>query len=299
VSIVLNRAKSHIETKIKNGEALTKVESDLRDLIGFEDLSPDQKLDLRDRLKKLTLMSDGQVNPKTAKTLAGYHFENYILHLSPADSSGVNLCPAASKGCKAACLNTAGRGRFDSIQWARLRKTLYFLKLKADFLSHLDREIGKAVKSASKNGVKVTVRLNGTSDLPWESLKVRDGLSLIELYQNVTFYDYTKIFSRLARLKLRPLKNYSLTFSFSESNESESLKALDLGFNVARVFDSIPKDYQGTEVLDGDSHDFRFLDRQDSKGFWIGLKAKGQAKRDASGFVTRLETDAKPKTKAA
>lgn len=299
MSDILNRAKSHIETKLKNNELLTKVESDLIDLINFDQLDASKKLELSNRLKKLTLLSDGLVNPKTAKTLAGYEFKNYILHLTPSDLSGVNLCPKASLGCRAACLNAAGRGRFDSIQFARLRKTLFFSKFRSQFLNQLDLEIDKAYKSGLKNGVKVTIRLNGTSDIPFESIKVRDGLSLIELYQNVTFYDYTKILGRLKRLKLRPLSNYHLTFSFSESNEAESLKALSLGYNVARVFDSIPKTYQGTEVVDGDLHDFRFLDRKESQGLWIGLKAKGPAKRDKSGFVTRLSVETKSKAKVS
>lgn len=290
---LIDRAKSHIEAKIKNNEALTKVDADLIDLINFDSLTESQRVDLSARLKKLTLLSDGLVNPKTAKTLAGYHFENYILHLSPANSSGVNLCPAASLGCAASCLNSAGRGRFDSIQFARLRKTLFFVKLKTQFLSQLDSEIGRAYASGLKRGVKIAIRLNGTSDIPWENLKVRQDLSLIELYQNVTFYDYTKILSRLERLKLRPLKNYSLTFSASESNETQVLKALTLGYNVAKVFDSIPENYQGTKVLNGDVHDFRFLDATSSQGFFVGLKAKGQAKKDTSGFVTRLSTETK------
>jgi hypothetical protein len=293
VSILIDRAKEYLETKIKNGEALTPLETDLTELIEFDSLSESSVEALKTRLKKMTLLSDGQVNPKTAKTLAGFEFENYILHLTPSNFSGVNLCPKASKGCQAACLNSAGRGRFDSVQFARLRKTLFFVKLKTQFLAQLDREIGRAYQSGLKNGVKVTIRLNGTSDIPFESLKVRDGLSLIELYQDVTFYDYTKIISRLERLKLRPLKNYSLTFSASESNESEVLKALSLGFNIAKVFNYIPETYQGREVLDGDSHDFRFLDKTSSEGFYIGLKAKGLAKTDKTGFVTILDVDKK------
>lgn len=296
---MINKTKSHIETKIKNGEALTKVEADLLDLIEFNSLSEAKRQDLSKRLSKLTLLSDGQVNPKTVKTLAGFEFENYILHLTPSNLSGVNLCPAASSGCRAACLNTAGRGRFDQTQFARLRKTLFFRYFRSQFLNQLNHEIGAAYRKGRAAKIKTVIRLNGTSDLPFELLKVHDDKSLMELHPNVIFYDYTKIFSRMQRLKLKPIKNYSLTFSFSESNESESLKALSLGFNVVRVFDSIPEIFKDVEVLNGDLHDFRFLDKTASQGFWIGLKAKGPAKRDASGFVTRLETDAKPKRKAA
>lgn len=298
MSIVLNRAKSHIETKLKNKGKLSNLETDLLDLINIDSLSPDAKTGLEKRLSKLTLLSDGQVNPKTAKTLAGFEFKNYILHLTPSDLSGVNLCPKASQGCRAACLNSAGRGRFDAIQFARLRKTLYYTKFKSQFLSQLDREIGKVYSKASKQKIKVTIRLNGTSDIPFESIKVRDGLSLIELYQDVTFYDYTKIFSRLARLKVSGLKNYHLTFSASETNDHEVFQALELGFNVATVFDSIPETFFNSKTIDGDSHDFRFLDAKESRGLVVALKAKGPAKRDASGFVKRVQTQCASKVSA-
>jgi hypothetical protein len=293
MSIILNKAKTHIEVKQKNGETLTQVETDLLNLINLDQLSSSEKLDLIESLKNLTLLSDGKVNPKTAKTIAGFEFNNYILHLTPADLSGVNICPAASKGCKAACLNAAGRGRFDSIQFARLRKTLYYTKLRIFFLNHLDREIQHIVRKNTKKDVNTAIRLNGTSDIPWESLKVRDGLSLIELHQGVTFYDYTKIFNRLHRLNLSGLSNYNLTFSASESNQEQVVKALGLGFNVATVFDHVPSEYLNRPVLDGDLHDFRFLDKKSDQGYIIGLKAKGPAKKDLSGFVRRMNIEIK------
>jgi hypothetical protein len=48
-------------------------------------------------------------NPKTAKGKElGYAVA--VLHLAPSTLSGHNVCPMASDGCIAACLNTAGRG---------------------------------------------------------------------------------------------------------------------------------------------------------------------------------------------
>jgi hypothetical protein len=41
-------------------------------------------------------------------------------------------------------------------------------------------------------------------------------------------------------------------------------------------------------VIDGDANDLRFLD---PTGVIVGLKAKGAAKKDTSGFVVRLETE--------
>jgi hypothetical protein len=52
------------------------------------------------------------------------------------------------------------------------------------------------------------------------------------------------------------------------------------------VFDAIPDSYNGRPVIDADETDLRFLD---PKGVVAGLKAKGRAKKDYSGFVIRLK----------
>ena len=46
----------------------------------------------------------------------------------------------------------------------------------------------------------------------------------------------------------------------------------------------VPDSYWGRSVIDGDAHDARFLD---TAGSIVGLKAKGSAKSDLSGFVIR------------
>jgi hypothetical protein len=40
--------------------------------------------------------------------------------------------------------------------------------------------------------------------------------------------------------------------------------------------------FRGLKVIDGDKHDMRFLDKS---GVVVGLVAKGQGKKDTSGFV--------------
>lgn len=281
--LLLRSVTDLIKANIDAKKPLSTLERDLWDLINYHVPSNNAAPDLAKRLAKLDLLSPGVSNPKTAKDAGLTDLSNWILHLSPSDLSGVNICPSASLGCRAACLNGAGRGLFDGVQLPRLRKTLYFIKFRAEFLAHLDREIAKIVKKDA--GSKIVVRLNGTSDLAWELFKVRDGLNIFDLYPNVTFYDYTKVFSRLARIL--PIKNYHVTFSCNESNWTQCVDALALGVNVATVFrtDALPSDYQGFQVINGDLHDFRFLDPRQSIGLIVGLKAKGPAKKDASGFV--------------
>ena len=98
----------------------------------------------------------------------------------------------------------------------------------------------------------------------------------------IRFYDYTKW-----PINLRPeVDNYHLTFSRSEKTTLDEIQTnLDAGRNVAVVFDVVPTEWNGWTVINGDDSDERFLD---TKGVIIGLKAKGAAKKDKSGFVVRL-----------
>lgn len=214
-------------------------------------------------------------NPKIQKgTAKGYL--SFILHLAPADLSGREVCPKRTKGCTDACLNTAGRGGMfkrgettNVIQRARIRKTQYFFEHRNSFLQDLEADIRKAIKFAAKQGLKPVFRLNGTSDLSWEKYYI------IEKFPDVQFYDYTKILGR----KIAHLPNYHLTFSAADGNDADVQKALAQGMNVTVVYDRIPED-----VYSADEDDLRFLDP--AVGI-IGLKAKGRAKKDTTGFVKR------------
>lgn len=234
----------------------------------------------------MRILTPAFANAKTAKSIKFDNYLSSILHLAPSDVSGViNTCPWASAGCKAACLNTAGRGRFDSIQQARINKTKRLVQDRAAFLEDLFKDHVSLSRKAAKLGKNPVSRLNGTSDLPWHHIKIKDNKNIFQLFPHVQFYDYTKDLKRLKALHAMPISNYNVTFSCSESNWDECIEALKLGFNVAVVFDSIPETYQGYEVINGDDHDLRFLDKQG--GVIIGLKAKGKAKKDQSGFVKK------------
>jgi hypothetical protein len=221
-------------------------------------------------------------NPKIQKgTKLGYL--SFILHLAPADLSGKNTCPKATAGCKSACLNTAGRGGMfrrgestNAIQKARIRKTVQYFFDREQFLADLEADIVKGIKFAEKQGLTPVFRLNGTSDLAVEKW------GIIEKFPTVQFYDYTKVLGR----KVSHLKNYHLTFSAADGNEADVIKAIAQGMNVAAVFDEVPATYKGRPVIDADETDLRFLD---PKGVIAGLKAKGRAKKDTSGFVIRLK----------
>jgi hypothetical protein len=223
-------------------------------------------------------------NPKIQKgTKLGYL--SFILHLAPADLSGRETCPKRTAGCTAACLNTAGRGgmfkkgeKTNVIQKARIRKTKYFFEDRDAFMKDLYQDIVKAKKFADKQGLIPVFRLNGTSDLSWEKYEVgTTGLNLFQLFPTTQFYDYTKVLGR----KISQYPNYHLTFSKADGNDADVAKALEQGLSVVAVYDEIP---QG--VPSADETDLRFLD---PKGTMLGLKAKGRAKKDYSGFVIRLK----------
>ncbi len=221
-----------------------------------------------------------------AKTIKGEKkgYLTGILYLLPADSSGItNVCAKATEGCKASCLNTAGRGAFSSVQAGRMRKTKLMVSDRAGFLGLLAVDINALVKKAKRDGFKPCVRLNGTSDLPWMAH------SLAHMFPKVQFYDYTKV----SEPWKRTLPNYHLTFSYSETNAVDCMQALEHGINVAMVFDTkrgqpLPKTWAGYKVIDGDLSDLRF---KDPKGVIVGLRAKGRAKKDCTGFVVRLNSN--------
>ena len=107
-----------------------------------------------------------------AKTIKGgkIGFLTGILYLAPSNISGYQVCPMAKKAnCEAACLYTAGRGAFTSIQNARIAKTKRFFEERDAFMNDLVFSIKSLVRKANKAGLTPLVRLNGTSDILWEN----------------------------------------------------------------------------------------------------------------------------------
>ena len=219
-----------------------------------------------------------------AKTIKGekYGVKTGIVYMAPANSSGHNVCPSMTKGCQAACLYTAGQGIYKNVQSGRMRRTLQFVYRQDEFMAALVKDIKKLVILAEKSGMIAAIRLNGTSDIAYEGIPVGDYPNIFAMFPNVAFYDYTKRYDRLE--KCATIRNYHLTFSRAETtlSDSQALKALSNGYPVTVVFrNGLPKKWNGYSVIDGDKHDFRVWD----SGVVVGLKAKGKAIKDTSGFV--------------
>jgi hypothetical protein len=230
------------------------------------------------------LLSDGFTNAKTKKN----SLKSFILYLSPytQNSFGKNVCANATAGCIESCLFTAGMGVFSTVQKARIAKTDYLLSDKEGFLAQLAKELLYHYAKAKKAGERVAVRLNGTSDLDFFTLLQKYAqLDVTKLADHMAFYEYTKNINYIKRWEGAP--NITYTFSKSESNASLIPAAIAYGANVAAVFrKELPATYNvgGTEipVIDGDTSDIIMLY---NKGKIIGLRAKGKAKKDSSGFV--------------
>jgi hypothetical protein len=224
-----------------------------------------------------------------AKTVKGetLGFLTGILYLAPANTTKWNTCPMAKKAqCDVACLNTAGRGAFSSVQQARINKTEWFFTERNDFMQQLVVDIAKLIRKAYKKGLKPLVRLNGTSDIRWETIGFTDvsGIEYVNIFAafpNIQFYDYTK---RGNRTELP--SNYDLTFSYSgvEGFQPYVENALLNNMRMAVVFrkeKDIPMTFMGIPVVSGDNSDVRHLDDK----VIVGLYAKGKAKLDTTGFV--------------
>lgn len=213
---------------------------------------------------------------------------SYTLHLAPATlarrgpDDKWTSCPLASKGCAAACLNTAGMGIFPGVQAARLNRTNFFRDSSDVFMAQLHNEIRLAQRAADRRSLRLAVRLNGTSDILWERIAIAPWRNMMQAFPNVQFFDYTKIHARFNS----PLpSNYHLTYSLSERPDSltHAQRVLANGGNVAVVFATeLPATFLGHPVIDATAHDARFLDPPASIA---GLLALGKARFDTSGFV--------------
>lgn len=213
-------------------------------------------------------------------------------NLSPASESGWNMCAQASAGCISACLHTAGNPvSLDAKIKARLQRTRAFMTMRKTYIALVAFELEALEIKAKRLNMVPAWRPNTTSDYPFQSVALtvngKPVKSLIHHFSNIEAYDYTKITKKALQWEAGLLpSNYHITFSKSESNDSDVIKVLKAGGNVAAVFEkALPESYMGFKVINGDESDVRFLDESN---VIVGLKAKGKAKADDSGFVIRI-----------
>jgi hypothetical protein len=239
-------------------------------------------------LKNLGLPYKTILGESSAKTIKGEKigYLTGIVYLKP---DHIICSMAKTAGCMFGCLESAGRGAFNSVQQARISKTRFYYDQQQAFLLSLAADVWSIERKAKKQGFDPLVRPNGTSDIPYENLIIWDNKNLFQLFPNVQFYDYTKHPAR--NLQGKTAGNYDLTYSFSAITPKPiTIKGLQNPNNsrVAVVFQKqadIPVNFRGWNVIDGDNTDVRHIE---PKNVVVALYAKGKAKKDTSGFTQIL-----------
>lgn len=242
----------------------------------------------------------GNVAQSTKMRLSYEHGTmTYCLYLAPWTlSGGHNTCPKGQH-CHKFCLNGSGQNKCDTlargvegskINRSRIRKTNLFYNNRARFMEILTHEIESKRARAKRLGYGFSVRLNGTSDL--SPLAFKDpisGKNILELFPDVVFYDYTKVYNRIALMEKYP--NYDLTFSYDGYNWDECERFLQNGGKVAVVFYSengtLPTEFRGYNVVDANDYDMRYLD---PKGSIMGLHYHKTANDYKSGKFVKPNT---------
>lgn len=248
---------------------------------------------------------------KAAKA-SGFGYLNAIHYMAPYDFSGAaNVCPHATPECIRDCLGWfSGQAAIvsdlengtNATRESRKLKVRLFMSDRADYMNRLVRDIVSLRRKAAREGLKLCVRLNGSSDISWERISFvlspstlkalglpadkRASANIIGLFPDIQFVEYTKNYKRLGKAPA----NLDLTLSYSARNADACVSALLAGHNVAIVFHGgLPATFGGFPVIDGDKHDLRHLDRKG--GCIVGLSPKGsKAKRDKTGgFVVEWQ----------
>jgi hypothetical protein len=262
-----------------------------------------------------------------------------MLYMQPANRvPGLpNVCAFAG-ACREPCLNFSGQGGMGSdetgysVQEARANLNRWYYTDKPGMVTAIKKSISalerasvkwpqsptKGIRDARvKLGLKPTfrgkykmaIRLNGTSDLPWE----RTGI--MQSFPKTQFYDYTKNPNRMLDfLNGKMPRNYHLTFSMGGTADHMIPEILAAGGNVTIVFDTgrnadLPTSYGGrfvvkdsrgnlrevfvpeTEVLDGDEDDLRFLDPKSDRGYFIGLRFKRPTHTEQARLLSEIGFD--------
>ena len=248
----------------------------------------------------LSYLGGVSTSAKIAHSQEYSHQYTYAIYLAPANTSGYNVCSHSTPECRLGCLATSGRAAIEifaglnRIENARIKKTRLFYEETEFFMDWMFAEIKASQAKAERDGYYFSVRLNATSDIDWQNLKI-DDKTIFEIFPDIQFYDYTKNHNKFDNIA----PNYHLTLSYTGRNWDKCVAMLAKGHNIAMIFNVktenlIPAMYKGYKVVNGDLTDYRV---DDAKGIIVGLKWKHIANRDNekkilnSCFVVKPETN--------
>jgi len=214
----------------------------------------------------------------------------WVLYLAPHKlaKTGLDVCGMSTTGCRDVCIFYTGRGQMPNAYQARVARTKLFVDDPATFRQLLFDDLCALWRKSVRDEMVPAFRPNGTSDLPWESMRLFKPM--FTAFRMITFYDYTKHPKRyLAHLARQLPENYHLTFSRSETNHNTALRMLEKGGTVAVPFrarkgEPLPSTWHGHPVFDADVSDFR----PNNPPGVAGLRAKGRAIYDDTGFVQEV-----------
>jgi hypothetical protein len=255
------------------------------------------KFKSRAQAKKLTGISNLTGINSSAKLSHNEEIGVYtsVFYGAPGKNSGYETCPNATKACRGACLYASGLAKVEeyagknTIKKCRVNRTKLFFEHREFFMDWLVAEIQAAKAKAERDGMVYSVRLNGTTDIAWETIPVGDAANIFELFPDVQFYDYTKAYDRMSL----NISNYHLTFSYTGEGDNvrQSIELLSMGHNVAVVFDTkrgqaLPTSLAGIEVIDADVTDYRPADK---RGVWCGLRFKESANKAGNEAAKRSD----------
>ena len=226
---------------------------------------------------------------KAAKA-TGYGYLNAIHYMAPHEIAGVgNLCPFASPGCAAACLgyhtgqasmvaNSADTRSKNNVRRSRDAKAVAYMTRRHEYRVEMAKQLDKLKAKAKREGLKLAIRFNGSTDI------VGEPVILAMSHPEVPVNEYTKSKAfALKNARGEHPSNLRVCFSRSEVNEEDCVEVLASGGIVSVVFrGELPATWRGFEVVNGDEHD---LLHKWPRGVVVGLKAKGAAKKDTTGFV--------------
>lgn len=276
-------------------------------------------INLLGKNKKLTKTEEGYEGGKPVELPDGRQIMAAGMSLAPAYQHGkFNTCPN-SDSCKESCLGKTSGGNFaygggrdlEAYKGPRLiglQKTLAMIHEPEAFAVRLHDEIEARKRIAAKEGKHLGVRLNVISDLHPKMTQ-----SIIKAHPDVTFYDYTKLnsdpvapnhhltYSSTGVSQPKGLNNLEHAATNPHSNWRLMRNRLDTGSNVAMAFTHakhLPEVVHDMEsgktykVVDGDTHDFRPLDRQakGDPGVIIGLRNKDNTRKGKDNFPTAAQS---------
>lgn len=227
----------------------------------------------------------------------------------------VNLCKKATNGCSISCIYHQGilkNSDFSKhkIKQARIKRTLRFLTQREDFFAQIIKEIKALVRKCTRKNAIAAIQLNGTSDILWEKEKFtyeeKEYKNLMELFPEISFFDYTKYDILKSRKKLP--KNYYLTYSRAGKHKGvlvdpwESLQViLDNKIDIAVIFSKEMKNhvlenrsYNDYKIIDGDLYNCRTYDRiqrEDERGLIIAIEAAAKTDINSSCFVIQTKEE--------